>query len=280
MKTQELLKHYEELANSIVTDPDKLEQFVKGWGKGFHDYSFTNTLLILFQKQDATLCAGYHQWLKNHRCVRKGEHGIAIFAPIYSKARKDKETGELEDGDATGTVRHFIPVHVFDVSQTEGEPVDLGHSEMVHGGAQVDLDTLAALFGYPMVIDEAASQSNGHTDGRTITVTRKDNKASMLSTYFHELAHCELGHQNGHKDMAKPVKELEAEAVAYLVCRHLEIQNDRARYYIGKWAGKEDLGRAGSRVLKTAEAIIRKIDKREEKGKWQENNRKPDTTPR
>ena len=54
----------------------------------FHDYILNNSLLIAFQKPDATLVAGYTTW-KNQfgRQVRKGEKGIRILAPAPYKQK-------------------------------------------------------------------------------------------------------------------------------------------------------------------------------------------------
>src|SRR5260370_24954432 len=51
----------------------------------FHQYSWGNSLLILIQRPDATRVAGYHTWRSVGRHVRKGEHGIAILAPIIHR---------------------------------------------------------------------------------------------------------------------------------------------------------------------------------------------------
>lgn len=57
----------------------------------FHNYSFSNTLLIAMQKPDATLVAGYGAWQKKfERNVKKGEKAIKIFAPA---TRKDEKGG-------------------------------------------------------------------------------------------------------------------------------------------------------------------------------------------
>src|SRR5690242_4478341 len=81
----------------------------------FHDYSFNNTLLIVSQRPDATQVAGYRTWQKLGRQVRKGEHGIRILAPCVVK----RETDEGEERSAM----FFRTVSVFDVSQTDGEPL-------------------------------------------------------------------------------------------------------------------------------------------------------------
>src|SRR5687767_1243998 len=51
----------------------------------FHHYSFGNTLLIGFQRPDATLVAGFKSWQAMGRHVLKGEKGIAILAPMVVK---------------------------------------------------------------------------------------------------------------------------------------------------------------------------------------------------
>lgn len=57
----------------------------------------------------AAAVAGYREWQELGRQVRKGEHGIALEAPVTVK---DRETGEAR----MVSVR---TVTVFDVSQTD-----------------------------------------------------------------------------------------------------------------------------------------------------------------
>ena len=89
----------------------------------FHRYSFSNILLIQLQRPDATLVAGFNKWRSLNRCVRKGEKGLAILAPCKYKTKIETDDGE----DKTlQQVRGFRVVHVFDISQTEGDdPPDL-----------------------------------------------------------------------------------------------------------------------------------------------------------
>ncbi|MFL5911769.1 MAG: ArdC family protein [Gaiellaceae bacterium] len=46
-------------------------------------------MLIAMQRPDATRVAGFRAWLKLNRCVRKGEKGIRIFAPMSVFAKDD-----------------------------------------------------------------------------------------------------------------------------------------------------------------------------------------------
>lgn len=69
-------------------------------------YSFRNVCLILGQRPDATECAGFHDWKKVGRSVKKGAKGIAILVPMTKK-----------DGDEDSL--WFTYRYVFDLSDTE-----------------------------------------------------------------------------------------------------------------------------------------------------------------
>ena len=85
----------------------------------FHRYSWGNCLLIYSQRPQATHIAGFHAWLKLRRYVRKGEKGIVILAPMVGKKKSEEELSE----DAHTRLFGFRAAHVFDVSQTEGDPL-------------------------------------------------------------------------------------------------------------------------------------------------------------
>jgi len=115
-------------------ESEKYKNYLSTMSK-FHNYSVNNTLLIALQKPEASLVAGFKAWQKNfNRHVNKGEKGILAPAPYIIKEELDKldpVTGEVvfdKDGmPQTEEVEVKIPafraVSVFDVSQTDGEPV-------------------------------------------------------------------------------------------------------------------------------------------------------------
>src|SRR5713226_8324038 len=102
----------------------------------FHRYSWGNILLIYSQRPEARHVAGFHAWLKMRRYVRKGEKGIVILAPMVGRKRSD---GELTEDEQT-RVFGFRAAHVFDVSQTDGEP--LPEFATVKGDPQGCMDRL------------------------------------------------------------------------------------------------------------------------------------------
>ena len=72
-------------------DSDQYAAYLKAMSK-FHNYSFNNTLLIVMQKPDASLIAGFSKWKTDFdRSVKKGEKGIKILAPAPFKVKKDME---------------------------------------------------------------------------------------------------------------------------------------------------------------------------------------------
>ena len=83
--------------------------------------SFHNNCMLLFQSPvTPTMVAGFRQWKKADRQVRKGEHSIGvIYVPL---GEKDKETGLSTP--ATGEDIRFALVAMFDITQTEpvGQP--------------------------------------------------------------------------------------------------------------------------------------------------------------
>jgi antirestriction protein ArdC len=90
----------------------------------FHGYSFANTRLIWAQAQASgftpTRVTGYRSWRSLGRQVRKGEKGLTILAPIIRNLTVEAEVAAEEP---ERPLIGFKPVHVFDISQTDGEPI-------------------------------------------------------------------------------------------------------------------------------------------------------------
>jgi len=78
----------------------------------FYRYSFGNTLLIAWQRPDASLVAGYRRWLELGRQVRQGETGIRILAPCRYRTAGDGDN-DNDGSDLVDTVRSFRVAVVF-----------------------------------------------------------------------------------------------------------------------------------------------------------------------
>jgi N-terminal domain of anti-restriction factor ArdC len=79
------------------------------------ELSLCNQMLIAMQLPTASVLGGFRQWIKNGRCVRKGEHGAMIWCPTGKK----QDSPEVPAVDVETAEVHFIIGTVFDIGQTE-----------------------------------------------------------------------------------------------------------------------------------------------------------------
>jgi antirestriction protein ArdC len=219
----------------------------------FHRYSARNALLIQIQRPDASRVAGYRTWQSLGRQVRKGERGIAILAPCtYKRTTTDRETGEERESIA---LRGFRAEHVFDVSQTDGEPLDEVRPMLLQGDGPEGLwNALAAqVQGRGFALERGDCQGrNGYTDfgARVVRVRADVDQAQATKTLAHELAHICLGHSGCITD-SRSRAEVEAESTAFVVMSACGARtDDYSLPYVAHWAGGEI-----QRVLETAERV-------------------------
>jgi hypothetical protein len=85
----ELLAQLSEGVSSLTTSDRWLRHL--DLQSRFHRYSFANVVLIGAQRPQASQVAGFHDWKRLHRSVRKGEKAIWILAPMV--ARKNRGDG-------------------------------------------------------------------------------------------------------------------------------------------------------------------------------------------
>lgn len=233
---------------------EALTEYLKAMAM-FHDYSFGNIMLIAAQRPDATYVAGFQTWKKLGRFVRKGEKGIAIIAPMVF--RKDDSGG---DGEGEMQLR-FRAVHVFDVSQTEGD--ELPEPATVQGDPgpyTARLESFITSRGIELTEAEDLNGADGQSKGGTIVLRTGLSPAKHFSVLVHEIAH-ELLHHSGDRPSSKVVRETEAEAVAFVVGEAVGLQNGSASAdYIQLYDGNTStLAASLDRIQKTAAEIIAAI---------------------
>ena len=133
-KTKQAFEMIEQGVKDVYSS-DSFKQYLSCLSK-FHSYSLNNTLLILAQKPDASLVAGYRAWQTNfNRHVDKGEKGLMILAPVTYKedrlVNKVDEHGNVELDESGSPIQEqkqvnitrFKTTTVFDISQTSGDPL-------------------------------------------------------------------------------------------------------------------------------------------------------------
>jgi antirestriction protein ArdC len=230
---------------------ESLIAFINAMAK-FHRYSYLNVAMILAQKPEASHVAGLRTWNRVNRFVRKGEKGIGIFAPMLFREKERQETGE-KDANRIG----FRVVHVFDISQTDGEP--LPEPVAVAGDASRSLDDLRRVVSDRGIRLEYASDlgaAKGCSLKGLIQLAHGLTPAEAFSVLAHELAH-ELMHGE-RQGLSRRRAELEAEAVACVLCRFAGLDSSTAHSdYIQLYqGGKESLADSLDAIQKTASVII------------------------
>jgi antirestriction protein ArdC len=226
----------------------------------FHRYSPNNVLLITVQRPDASLVAGYRTWRQLGRHVRRGEKGIAILAPVVTKA--DPSPGGETD-EPTRVLRGFRVTHVFDVAQTDGKPLPDTGPTLLAGGSPAGLweRLTQQVQDAGFTLDRGdCGQANGYTDhlAKHVRVRADVSPAQACKTLAHELGHVLL-HGPDQTPRPRHVAEVEAESVAYVVGAAAGLPTeDYSVPYVAGWAnGDLDvLHDAATRVLATARQII------------------------
>ena len=183
----------------------------------FHRYSLYNTWLILMNRPDATHVCGFRQWNSFNRFVRKGECGIPILAPIWVKQEAE------EAAENKLALRGFKVVYVFDISQTDGEPLP-EPPDWKKPEKNAFLNQRFMAFAHERGITVTEKALDGETQGVSMGGGRIEIAPSAgTSTLIHEIAHEIMLHHDS--ELPSSIKELEAESVAFVVCRHFGLQS-------------------------------------------------------
>ena len=253
----------------------------------FHSYSFNNTLLIAMQ--GGQLVAGYNKWRDDfHRNVKKGEKAIKILAPAPFKAKKEVQKLDAQgrpvmgkDGKPVTEVQEiqvpaFKIVSVFDVSQTEGEPLPSIGVEELTGSVERYGEFFKALeqtSPVPIGFEDIPGGSHGyyHLTEKRIAIQEGMSELQTLKTAIHEIAHSKLHAIDPEAPAIEQAdrpdsrtREVQAESVAYAVCQHYGLDtSDYSFGYVAGWSSGKDLKelKASLEAIRaTAHELITTID--------------------
>jgi antirestriction protein ArdC len=228
----------------------------------FHNYSWNNTMLIWMHKPDASQVAGYKTWQKLGRQVRKGEKGIPILAPV-SYRQKDSE------GEPTGEAKLFFKtVYVFDVSQTDGEPLpEAPNWKSTEKRAELESKLIDFATGRSITVTVSSDERSDGAQGVSMGGTIELAPAAGTKTLIHELAHEMLHQATGAKLYAShELMELQAESVAYVVSKHFGMEPEGSPNYLALWgADPKDMRAHFATIQKCAAEIITAVEGKADK---------------
>lgn len=221
------------LAHDIESGhPEVLSECLKSMAR-FHTYSFGNVLLISTQRPTATRVAGWRGWNELGRRIKQGEKGILIFAPILGAPKKPANTDGQGNGEAEEPQQEllgFRQVRVFDVSQTEGEPVpdndlfsDLELSEVL-----AKLTEFAGSQGFQIEYSNKIAPAQGTSYYGQIRLVPDMEAKETASVLIRELALQMLYGTQRRSFVTRDVRLREATAVAFVVCNALDLETEAA----------------------------------------------------
>ena len=241
-------------------------------------YSFANQLLLISQGADMRAVAGFKTWLSVNRHVVRGAKSHAILAPVPFK--RDVKRTDAQGVETTETLKgvRFRVVSVFDVSQTDGEPLPepkelprIDAPEVFEQSIERLRDVALGLEGAPVSairFQETDTEFGGGAKGwycrlsrEIVIVTGGRNRAEQFKTLVHEVAHSLLhGTSERHE---RPVCEVEAESVAFIVSHALGLDTGCYSFpYVAVWAqnggdpATKVVARVGERIVKAANTIL------------------------
>lgn len=227
----------------------------------FHEYSFSNLLLLFYQNPSATYVAGFNKWKKLGRYVKKGEKGMTIIFPmVYGSKKSDSDSDDSDDGFRQV---YFNVGYVFDISQTEGaelpehpkvaiqQGLTMGEVFLMLDFAEVDFRwssdpgcqiSLTANGAFrkpsmegqrPAIILNKKKMEVPNEDGSV-----SFNEAKAIKTLLHEYAHYYYW-KNKLSEPNYDDNELIAESVAFLICNDLGIDTtDYSFSYLRNYSTK------------------------------------------
>ncbi|WP_049490081.1 PBECR4 domain-containing protein [Streptococcus oralis] len=248
-----LSRHLKEGIKEFL-DSDKYRDYLTKMSQ-LNNYSNRNLRLILAQNPEARQVASFKQWKENFgRYVKKGEKALRIFKPM-TKIKKDENNQPILDKNGKPeTVTFFGLVPVFDVSQTEGKEMpkaaevkeqltDLDYANLYRA-----LMAIAKENDVSVRFEEMENNKHGYysvPENQIVLRSNEMNKAQIIKTFLHEMAHAELHHADNpqKENLTRSTAELQAESVAYVVSSYYGIDTSEYSFnYLSGWsADKETL---------------------------------------
>lgn len=237
---------------------------------------------------------GFWTWQNDYnRAVKEGETGFKVLAPgMTGKTcphcgctpdyHADNEWMECPNAGTapdqmdcdpydewTEGVVYWTTETTFAYSQTEPvddpdgdvwEPLDIratgDGSRLWDAGL-----TLAREWGIDVAVKPEPGTRDGHSTGdNSVVVDDGLDRAQQAATLIHEIAHERLHSEAERQEMDKEAKEVEADAVAYVVGRYFGLDMSNRELYVARWNDDPDglRGRLES-VADLAETMIREI---------------------
>ena len=285
-KVKEVTEKLEAGIKDLFTS-EKYTEYLRAMSK-FHNYSTRNTILIYNQYPKAKRVAGYKMWQEMGRYVKNGEKGIQILAPVPVKIEEEKEKLDpdtklpLYDNEGKKIyetietiIPRFIVVYVYDISQTDGEPLPALFENLIGNVQNYDIfiEALKQVSPLPIEFEPLKNQDGVCHYGEKISIREGMSEIQTICAIIHEIAHAKLHDIDALREKdanAKPkdqeTKEVESESIAFTCSCYYGIETDKNSFgYIAEFSRNRELPelKASLEIIrKTSAEIIDSIDEK------------------
>lgn len=297
VKTEDWKKQLVENAENEIlklTDSHQFKQYLKTLSS-FHSYSARNVALIYSQMPGATRVAGFKQWQKDFgRKITKGEKSIRIAAPII-KNLSDEEKIKLNTTEEKAVVNYrYIPV--FDISQTNGDPLPTAHDFVkanlkdhknvtaMYEALKKYINTKTNISVSEQIISKGSVKGLFRPSTNQIVISCEEQDSALkLKTLYHEYAHSQLhGLTSEFKDRPRAYQEAQAESVAYVAMTNIGV--DTSEYslgYVATWAKDKavihsalgEIQQVSNKVIEISDELTNELNLQVENDKQVTNER-------
>lgn len=264
-----------------IYESGKWAEYISVMSK-FPHYSINNCILIASQCPHASYVCGYKKWNEFNRNVVKGESGIMIFAPINGKVETEEpkfdenarpvlnEDGTQQSEKVTREYKTFRPCYVFDLSQTEGDPLPTLATRLEESVEDYEMlkNILVSVSPVPVSFEEVPGEANGFYSPTEMRIVVQDGMPELqtIKTMLHEIAHATYGHGGKDDKWDKESREIQAESTAFWVAGMLGLDTgDYSFGYITGWSKDREVSELKENlelIKNTANDLVTKIEEK------------------
>ncbi|MDD4375529.1 MAG: ArdC-like ssDNA-binding domain-containing protein [Clostridia bacterium] len=258
----------------------------------FNGYSYNNQILIYLQSPNTSYVASFKKFNDMGYKINKGEEGIKILVPSFFKLVKvtvngideiknyknltKEELRKYRDSNDNSVVLHeevlscFKIGTVFDISQTN-MPTEKIQEELNPVLEDNSADDIIDIFikaiykdGYKVSFSNIKDNVKGYCDQQNKTIVLRNGLNNLMKLkvlvheYAHAIAHMHLENNYQEYKENRNQYEIEAEGIAYVVCKFLGL--DTSGYsinYLYSWSKEKDF----IEIDKSLELIVKESSK-------------------
>jgi len=241
----------------------------EGWQKWaamrarLHTYSFANTILILCQCPEASIVMSGKKWIEMKRRIISGTgSALRVWAPLFRRPTDAEIAAGRKPEDKVLYSYKLVPV--FDVSQTDGEPLpERPASQPLTGDSHAaylrPLEVFAQSLGYSVSFEDLSDGLGGYCDyaAKHIAINKSESINGQVRVLIHEIAHA-LG--IGYAEYGRQQAEVLVETATFIVASSVGLDTTGSSVpYVADW-GTADAVKAIEQFASVVDKVARQIE--------------------